>query len=105
MNFDEILNSIDEKLGEETFGIISDDIANLMGYNEALNNDIKAKDEKIEKLTKKNDMLIEANGNLLQKVSQESDEILNPTPKEEARRDPFDMRSIFDEKGRFKAKM
>ena len=52
MNFDEILNSIDEKLDKEVFSSISDDIANLMSYNEALNNDIKAKDEKIEKLQK-----------------------------------------------------
>ena len=59
MNFDEILNSIDEKLDKEVFSSISDDIANLMSYTEALNNDIKAKDEKIEKLQKKTDMLVE----------------------------------------------
>lgn len=98
MNFDEILNSIDEKLGEETFGIISDDIANLMGYNEALNNDIKAKDEKIEKLTKKNDMLVEANGNLLQKVSagiEEKKEEVEEKPKK------IDIRAAFDKNGNF----
>lgn len=99
MNFDEILNSIDAKLGEETFGMISDDIANLMGYNEALNNDIKAKDEKIEKLTKKNDMLVEANGNLLQKVSagmeeKKKEEIEEPKKK-------IDLRTAFDKNGNF----
>lgn len=98
MNFDEILNSIDEKLGKETFGTISDDIANLMSYNEALTNDIKAKDEKIEKLTKKADMLVEANGNLLQKVSAGYKE-----DKKEEKEEPkkIDIRTAFDKDGNF----
>ena len=97
MNFDEILNSVNEKLGEETFGMIADDIANLMGYNEALNNDIKAKDEKIEKLQKKTDMLVEANGNLLQKVSAGREE----TKKEEEIPKKIDLRTAFDKNGNF----
>lgn len=98
MNFDEILNSIDEKLGEETFGAISDDIANLMSYNEALNNDIKAKEEKIEKLQKKTDMLVEANGNLLQKVSAGMKE----EKKEEKEEKPkINLKAAFDKNGNF----
>ena len=96
MNFDEILNSIDEKLDKETFSSISDDIANLMSYNEALNNDIKAKDEKIEKLQKKTDMLVEANGNLLQKVSLGREE---DKPKKEDEPKNFDFKSVFDKNG------
>ena len=99
MNFDEILTSIDQKLGEETFGIISDDIANLMGYNEALNNNIKEKDEKIEKLTKKNDMLIEANGNLLQKVSAGIEEKKKDIEEEKPKK--IDIRTAFDKNGNF----
>lgn len=99
MNFDEILNSIDEKLDKETFSSISDDIANLMSYNEALNNDIKAKDEKIEKLQKKTDMLVEANGNLLQKVSAGVEE----KKKEETEeiKPKIDLRAAFDKNGNF----
>lgn len=97
MNFDEILNSVNEKLGEETFGIISDDIANLMSYNEAMENDIKAKDEKIEKLIKKTDMLVEANGNLLQKVSAGYKE--EKEEKEEPKK--IDIRTAFDKDGNF----
>ena len=99
MNFDEILNSIDEKLGEETFGMISDDIANLMGYNEALNNDIKEKEEKIEKLSKKNDMLVEANGNLLQKVSAGIEEKKKDDALEKPKK--IDIRAAFDKNGNF----
>lgn len=99
MNFDEILNSIDEKLDKETFSSISDDIANLMSYNEALNNDIKAKDEKIEKLQKKTDMLVEANGNLLQKVSAGVEEKRKEEIEEE--KPKIDLRSAFDKNGNF----
>ena len=99
MNFDEILNSIDEKLDKETFSSISDDIANLMSYNEALNNDIKAKDEKIEKLQKKTDMLVEANGNLLQKVSAGVEEKKKDIEEEKPKK--IDIRSAFDKNGNF----
>lgn len=99
MNFDEILNSIDEKLDKEVFSSISDDIANLMSYNEALNNDIKAKDEKIEKLQKKTDMLVEANGNLLQKVSAGVEEKKKDTEEEKPKK--IDIRSAFDKNGNF----
>lgn len=99
MNFDEILNSIDEKLDKEVFSSISDDIANLMSYNEALNNDIKAKDEKIEKLQKKTDMLVEANGNLLQKVSAGVKEEIKETKEEE--KPKIDLKAAFDKNGNF----
>ena len=99
MNFDEILNSIDEKLDKEVFSSISDDIANLMSYNEALNNDIKAKDEKIEKLQKKTDMLVEANGNLLQKVSAGVKEEVKETKEEE--KPKIDLKAAFDKNGNF----
>ena len=98
MNFDEILNSIDEKLDKETFSFISDDIANLMSYNEALNNDIKAKEEKIDKLQKKADMLVEANGNLLQKVSAGVEE---KKQEKEEEKPKIDLRSAFDKNGNF----
>lgn len=97
MNFDETLNSINEKLGEETFGTISDDVANLMSYDEALRKEIEEKQEKIDKLTKKNEMLVEANGNLLQKVS------AGIEPKKEEKEEPkkIDLRAAFDKHGNF----
>lgn len=97
MNFDEILNSVNEKLGEETFSTISDDIANLMSYNEAMENDIKAKDEKIEKLTKKTDMLVEANGNLLQKVSAG----IEKKEEEKEEKPKINLKAAFDKNGNF----
>lgn len=98
MNFDETLKSISEKLGEETFGTISDDVANIMGYEESLRKTIDEKEERIEKLTKKNEMLVEANGNLLQKVSA-GIEPKKEEPKEESKK--INLRSAFDKNGNF----
>lgn len=98
MNFDETLKSISEKLGEETFGTISDDVANIMGYEESLRKTIDEKDERINKLTKKNEMLVEANGNLLQKVS------AGIEPKKEEKEEEnkkIDIRAAFDKNGNF----
>ena len=98
MNFDETLKSISEKLGEETFGTISDDVANIMGYEESLRKTIDEKDERIEKLTKKNEMLVEANGNLLQKVSAG----IEPKKEEKEEEKPkINLKSAFDKNGNF----
>lgn len=98
MNFDETLKSINEKLGEETFGTISDDVANIMGYEESLRKTIEEKEEKINKLTKKNEMLVEANGNLLQKVSAG----IEPKKEEEKEeKKKIDLRTAFDKNGNF----
>lgn len=96
--FDKILTSIDEKLGEETFGMISDDVANLMSYNEALTKNIEEKNTKIEKLEKKNEMLVEANGNLLQKVSSGIEEKNKEVEEEKPK---IDIRTAFDKNGNF----
>lgn len=98
MNFDETLKSISEKLGEETFGTISDDVANIMGYEESLRKTIDEKEERIEKLTKKNEMLVEANGNLLQKVSAG----IEPKKEEKEEEKPkINLKSAFDKNGNF----
>ncbi len=97
MNFDETLKSISEKLGEETFGTISDDVANIMGYEESLRKTIDEKEERIEKLTKKNEMLVEANGNLLQKVSAG----IEPKKEEKEEKPKINLKSAFDKNGNF----
>lgn len=99
MNLTEITDKIQEKLGKEEAGKIADDIANILIFEESNNKTIKQKDEAITKLNRDKEMLIEANGNLLLHVPQgreEKEEI------EEKVKEPFDFRSIFDEKGKFK---
>lgn len=100
MKFEETLNKMQEKIGKDNAGKIADDIASLLSYENARNKDIKAKDDEIVKLKKDKEMLIEANGNLLQQVSASEDEILNPEPKKEEKK-PINIRDAFDKYGNF----
>ena len=103
MNFEEITKNINTKLGKETSAKIADDMASLMTYNSNMKKDIKNKNDEIEKLKKDKEMLIEANGSLLQQVSQESEDILKPTPKEEDKpKKSFNFYEMYDERGNFK---
>lgn len=99
MNLTEITDKIQEKLGKEESGKIADDIANILIFEESNNKTIAQKDTTIAKLNKDKEMLIEANGNLLLHVPQGREEI---EEKEETVKQPFDFRTIFDEKGKFK---
>lgn len=100
MNFEETLTKMQEKIGKDNAGIIADDIASLLSYENSRNKDIKKKDNEIEKLRKDKEMLIEANGNLLQQISVEDEEILK-TPKEEEKKKPINIRDAFDKNGNF----
>ena len=64
---------------------------------------IKEKDNLIDKQKKDKEMLIEANGNLLRQQAQvkEEDSFFDESIKKEENK-PFDFRSVFDEKGKFK---
>ena len=98
MNIEDYTNKIQEKLGDEA-GKIADDIANILIYDNKIQKDIKDKDEEITKLKKDKDMLLEANGNLLQQISAEKEEILNPKVEEEKK--PINIRDAFDKYGNF----
>lgn len=99
MNIEEYTNKIQEKLGKEEAGKIADDIANILSYENKLQKDITDKNDEINKLKKDKEMLIEANGNLLQQVpfGKEKDE-----KDETDEKKPFDFRSVFDENGKIK---
>ena len=105
MKIEDITKSMTEKLGKEEASKIADDFANLLTLDASRIKEMKSKDETISKLQKDKETLITANGNLLQQISAESEEILKPEIKEEKKHEPFDMRSVFDEKGRFKKKL
>lgn len=96
MNIEEYTTKIQEKLGKEEAGKIADDIASLLTYDNKIQKDIKSKDEEIIKLKKDKEMLIEANGNLLQKIPLGKEE-KEEKPKEEPR--DFDFKSVFDKDG------
>ena len=99
----EIVDIIQEKLGKEESGKIADSLANILVIEEANTKTIKEKNDLIDKVKKDKDMLIEANGNLLLHTAQakEEDSFFDER-KEEKVNEPFDFRSVFDEKGKFK---
>lgn len=97
-----IVDTIQEKLGKEESGKIADSLANILIIEESNSKTIKEKDEIIEKGKKDREMLIEANGNLLLHQSQAKEEDSFFEGKKEEKNEPFDFRSIFDEKGKFK---
>lgn len=103
MNLTDIVDKIQEKLGKEESGKIADDLANILVIEEANTKTIQEKDNLIDKQKKDKDMLIQANGNLLLQIPQvkEEDSFFEEGKKNEDNK-PFDFRSIFDEKGKFK---
>ena len=105
MKMEDITKSISEKLGEAEASKIADDMASLITLDSGRIKEMKNKDNEIAKLKKDKEMLIQANANLFQQISQETEDILEPKVEEEKPKEPFDMRSVFDEKGRFKTKL
>lgn len=103
MELSKIVDNIQEKLGKEESGKIMDDLANILVFDEANSKIIKEKDETIEKQKKDKEMLIEANGNLLLHVPQRKEESFFEDEREESKStEPFDFRTVFDSKGKFK---
>lgn len=98
-----IVDTIQEKLGKEESGKIADSLANILIIEEANSKTIQEKNELIEKQKKDKEMLIEANGNLLLHQAQaKEEESFFEEGKKEKINEPFDYRSIFDSKGKFK---
>lgn len=98
MNIEEYTSKIQEKLGKDEAGKIADDIANMLTYDSKLHKDIKDRDEEITKLRKDKEMLIEANGNLLQQVAFGKEEV-KPNARENEEEKKFDFKSVFDKNG------
>lgn len=98
--FQNKLNSIQEKIGQDASALILDDIATLITDNQNMNKEIDTKDNEISNLKKTNETLQTVNGNLLQQIGVENDPKLNKKEDEKPKQD-FDFRSCFDEKRKF----
>lgn len=101
MELSKIVDNIQEKLGKEESGKISDSLAEILVFEEANTKTLQEKDDLIAKQKKDKEMLIEANGNLLLHVPQAKEEESFYDEKKESS-EPFDYRTIFDSKGKFK---
>lgn len=100
MKFENLKETLEEKIGKENVAKISNEIADIMSYEKASIDSIKEKDTMISKLNSDKEMLIEANGSLMQKLPREKEE--KEKEKEEEVKKPFDFRTIFDENGKLK---
>lgn len=100
-DFQELINNMQTKLGEEASGLIADDLGMLISDNKAVNDsEVKYQDE-IKMLKDQKEKLIATNGNLLQQISVGIEEQSKEEVKEEPRKH-IDFRDFIDSNGNFK---
>lgn len=97
--YQELINTASEKLGKETSAKVADIFGTMISDNSEMNKTIKQKEAEIEKLQKTNEMLTQANGQLLQQVAMGFEEPKKEEVEEEKK--PFNFHSVFDDKGNF----
>lgn len=94
-----LFNGIEKKIGKENYAKISDDMGILLTDNETTNNTISSKDNEIKQLKSNNELLVTANGNLLQQVGMGEE---TPPTNNKEDKPKFSLKNAFDEKGNFK---
>lgn len=101
--FQNKMNSIQEKIGTDASNLILDEIGELLTDNQNMNSEIENRNKEITTLKKTNETLQRVNGNLLQQVAMgEDDDFGAKRPEVNDKKDePFDFKSLFDEKRKF----
>ena len=99
--FNELINNMQSKLGEEASGLIADDLGMLISDNKAVNDTESKYQEEIKMLRDQKEKLIATNGNLLQQISFGVEEQTKEEVKEEPRKH-IDFREFIDASGNFK---
>lgn len=97
---DSFVNNLREKLGEETAGIVADDLGTLLSDNNDMIKKQEEHEETITKLRQDKENLLSANSNLLRQVSMQNDGGFE-FKKEENKKEKFSMKSAFDKNGNF----
>ena len=100
-DFENKMNSIQEKLGKENASLIADELGLLITDNVQMNKELENKNEEIKKLKTDKENLQTANINLLQQIPM-GDDFRKEKEEPEEKKQPFDFRTAFDEKGNFK---
>ena len=103
-NYQKKIDSILDKIGNDAGNLIYDEIGLLISDNKSMNDELDAKDKKIQELQRMNNTLQSVNGNLLQQVSMSIDPEINKKEETEKKK-PFNYYDMFDEKGNFKKKL
>ena len=100
-DFQELINNMQTKLGEEASGLIADDLGMLISDNKATNDTAAKYQDEIKMLRDQKEKLIATNGNLLQQISFGVEEQTKEEVKEEPRKH-IDFREFIDASGNFK---
>lgn len=98
------LNKIKETVGEDSYAQINDTLLELQEDNTNLNNTIEEKEKNYKDLNEKYKKVLETNGNLIQKISNNIANNNNNDYNEdgEQKEKKITIEDIFDEKGNFK---
>lgn len=99
-----ITKSIQKKLGKETSSKIADDMASILTIKSNYEKQSKEYEDEIKELKNDKEVLITANGNLLQQVSMGVDESLKEkevSKEDKAPAKDFNFSAVFDSKGNF----
>lgn len=100
--FNETINHIKEKVGEENSALISDELINLMTEHKALTEQSNEQAEQINTLKSEKDDLVNANAKLFRRLGFEDEEqthfIQNPTEQETEVKE-ISIGDIINEKG------
>ena len=98
-----INDSIKEKIGDESFAMIGDDLGKIITGRDSMEKEIKSRDETILDLKSKNEKLVDANASLFKQIPVTSSEETNEEEEHElVRPEDVDLNDVFDEKGNFK---
>lgn len=98
-----ISNNIKEKIGEEAFATISDDMGKIITGRETMAKDIKDRDDEITGLKDKNQKLVDANASLFKQIPKSSDDKVKDSEESEGGRyKDIPLSSAFDKSGNFK---
>lgn len=99
--FQDLIQNMQTKLGEEASGLIADDLGMLISDNKATNDTEAKYQDEIKMLRDQKEKLIATNGNLLQQISFGVEEQSKEEVKEEPRKH-IDFRDFIDASGNFK---
>ena len=95
-DYENLINGIRTKVGDEMSALIADDLTTLITDNSSMNNEIANKNSEIDKLKNDKENLIKANGNLFQQITMGEEKKKKEDPEEE-----FSFYDMFDENGNF----
>lgn len=97
-----INNSIKEKIGDESFAMIGDDLGKIITARESMEKEIKTRDDTINDLKSKNEKLVDANASLFKQIPVTNSEESKEEVPSDFKMEDLDFRDVLDEKGNFK---